>query len=254
MSKEIRDVAQNLLKNKKADVKKVNSLWDKAIKQFIIPEISCFLPDEDVPLRANKTVDILEVVNLAVRTLDQKTIALGSTRAYKNSNNLRVDSKFNEKVPRESVYDTEMYRILLNWLAKVHNFEITSQWHLEQICEDGDYHHLYCDLTIKKSDDPYPVAVLELLATASPPQLEKHFEQVFKYAEKFCPLEVWIVHFSREDTIVTDPYWPCSKLQDRGLNVVHFWHNKEFTNVRMSSRSLNATGNFSETIDEQIIP
>ena len=102
-------------------------------------------------------MDILEVVNSAVRTLDQKTIALGSTCAYKNSNNLQVDSKFNEKVPRESVYDTEMYRILLNWLAKVHNFEITSQWHLEQICEDGDYHHLYCDLTIKKSDDPYPL-------------------------------------------------------------------------------------------------
>ncbi|CAJ0644012.1 2675_t:CDS:2, partial [Entrophospora sp. SA101] len=135
----------------------------------------------------------------------------------------------------------QSHHIFFTTLYNISNDNYMSKEIRDQICEDGDYHHLYCDLTIKKSDDPYPVAVLELLATASPPQLEKHFEQVFKYAEKFCPLEVWIVHFSREDTIVTDPYWPCSKLQDRGLNVVHFWHNKEFTNVRMSSRSLNAT-------------
>ena len=69
-------------------------------------------------------------------------------------NHLRVETKCNVKVPKECVYDTEMYQILMNWLAKDHDFEITSQWHLEQICEDGDYHHFYCDLTIKKSDDP----------------------------------------------------------------------------------------------------
>ncbi len=33
----------------------------------------------------------------------------------------------------------------------------------------------------------------------------------------------------REDTIITNPYFPCKLLQDRGLtlNVVHFWHDKE---------------------------
>ncbi|CAG8517749.1 8307_t:CDS:2 [Racocetra fulgida] len=53
------------------------------------------------------------------------------------------------KVPRESVYDAEMYRILHNWLVKVHNFEVTGQCHLEQVC-DGEYDHLYCDLAITK--------------------------------------------------------------------------------------------------------
>ncbi|CAJ0832895.1 11583_t:CDS:2 [Entrophospora sp. SA101] len=204
--------------------------------------MSHLFPNEDVPMQANGSVNILEVVKSVVRTFDKNTIAQGSFRSYKSSNHLCIDSKKRAKVPRESVYDAEMYRILHNWLVKVHGFEITGQWHLESICADGDFHHFYCDLTIKKHDATNPVAILELLATVSQPKLDNHFEQVFKYAEQLCPLEVWIVHFSREDAVVTDPYWPCNELQDKGLNVIHLWHNKEFTNVRMSSRSLDAIG------------
>ena len=207
----------------------------------------------DIPLRNNGSIDILEVLKVAVREFDQGTIALGSSRSYKSSNHLYVNSEHYIKVLRESTYDAEMYRILVNWLRKIHSYEITSQWHLEQVCEDGDYHHFYCDLTIKKSDDPNPVAVLELLATGSIPKLKKHFEQVFTYADQLCPQEVWIVHFSQKDSVVIDPYWPCEKLQERGLNVVHFWHDKEFENVRMSARFRNATGKFYEIIDEPIL-
>ncbi|CAG8703618.1 14050_t:CDS:1, partial [Gigaspora rosea] len=106
-----------------------------AKKQCKVPEISCFCPSVDVPLQANGFVNTLEVLKSAVRTFDQKTIALGSTRSYKYSNNLQVDSKCNESVPRECVYDAEMYRIMYHWLAKVHRFEITSQWHLEGIIQ-----------------------------------------------------------------------------------------------------------------------
>ncbi|CAG8709204.1 103_t:CDS:2, partial [Racocetra fulgida] len=101
-------------------------------------------------------------------------------------------------------------------VLKVHGYEITGQWHLEQVCDDGSYHHYYCDLTIKKPDNPHPEALIELLATASVSKLNGHFDQVFKYAEHLCPQEVWIVHFSREDFVVTKPYWPSQKLQDRG--------------------------------------
>ncbi|CAG8583544.1 2088_t:CDS:2 [Ambispora gerdemannii] len=152
-----------------------------------------------------------------------------------------LTSPMTPQIPRESTYDAEMYRILVNWLRKIHGYEITSQWHLEQVCEDGDYHHFYCDLTIKKSDDHNPLAVLELLATGSIPKLKNHFEQVFTYADQLCPQEVWVVHFSREDSVVVDPYWPSDKLQGKGLNVIHFWHDKEFKNVRMS-----ATGKYCE--------
>ena len=208
----------------------------------------------DVPLLVNGSVDIFEVVKSTVRSFDSKTIALGSSRSYKRSNHLLVDSKQNVKVPRESTYDAEMYRILANWLAKVHGFEVTSQWHLEQVCDDGEYHHFYCDLTIKEADAPNPIAVIEVLASGSTPKIKKHFEQVFTYADQLHPLEVWIVHFSREDSVVSDPYWPSEKLQDRGLNVIHFWHNESFKDVRMSARFQDATGQFCEIIDEQIIP
>ncbi|CAG8777595.1 31637_t:CDS:2, partial [Racocetra persica] len=158
-------------------------------RQCTITNAHFLFPGVNVPLRADESLDILEMLKLAC----------------------------NEKVPRESTYDTEMYRILMNWLAKDHDFEITSQWHLKQVCEDGDWHHLYSDLTIKRSADPNPVALLELIATGSIPKLKKHFEQIFKYADQLCPQE------------------------GRGLNVVHFWHDKEFKNVHMSSRFRDAT-------------
>ena len=178
---------------------------------------------------------------------------LGSFRSYKSSNHLYVNSEHYIKVPRESTYDAEMYRVLVNWLRKIHGYEITGQWHLEQVCDDGDYHHLYCDLTIKNPDSPHLKAFLELLATASIPKLNGHFEQVFKYEEQLHPREIWIVHFSREDYIVTKPYWPCEKLQERGLNVIHFWHDREFKNVRMSARFRDTTGRCYEIIDEIIL-
>ena len=208
----------------------------------------------DIPLRNNGSIDVLDILKTAVRDFDQGTIALGSSRSYKSSNHIYVNSEHFIKVPRESTYDAEMYWVLANWLRKFHGFEITGQWHLEQVCDDGNYHHLYCDLTIKKPDSSHPEALLELLATASISKLNGHFEQVFKYTEQLRPQEIWIVHFSREDFVVSDPYWPCKKLQERGLNVVHFWHDKEFKNVRMSARFRDITGKFRDIIDKPILP
>jgi len=207
----------------------------------------------DIPLRSDGSIDILEILKTAVRDFDQGIISLGSSHSYKSSNHLYVNSEHYIKVPRESTYDAEMYWVLMNWLRKIHGYEITGQWHLEQVCNDGDYHHLYCDLTIKNPDSPHLEALLELLATASISKLNGHFEQVFKYEEQLHPREIWIVHFSREDYIVTNPYWPCEKLQEKELNVVHFWHDREFKNVRMSARFQDITGRHYEIIDEIIL-
>ncbi|RIA79612.1 hypothetical protein C1645_840286, partial [Glomus cerebriforme] len=81
ISQNVRDIAQNLIKSSKSDIKNVNSLWEKAIKEKkispplapVLPSSSssssssvlgkrCFYPDMDVPLHANGSVDILEVV------------------------------------------------------------------------------------------------------------------------------------------------------------------------------------------------
>ncbi|KAF0421765.1 P-loop containing nucleoside triphosphate hydrolase protein [Gigaspora margarita] len=157
-------------------------------------------------------MDVFEVVKVTVRTFDQKTIALGSSRFYKSSNHLLVNSKQNAKVPREGTYDAEMYRILTNWLTKVHGYEITGQWHLDGICDDGSYHHFYCDLTIKEADVTNPIAVIEILASGSVPKIKKHFDHVSKYVNQLCPEEVWIVHFSREDSIVIRRKVKCHAL------------------------------------------
>src|SRR5262249_18588459 len=116
----------------------------------------------DIPFQNDESVDILEILKTAVCDFDQGIIALGSFRSYKSSNHLYVNFKHYIKVLRESIYDAEMYQVLVNWLKKVHGYEITGQWHLEQVCDDRNYHYLYCDLTIKKPNSPYLEGLLEL--------------------------------------------------------------------------------------------
>ncbi|GES85652.1 P-loop containing nucleoside triphosphate hydrolase protein [Rhizophagus clarus] len=123
----------------------------------------------NVPLQDNKSIDILEILKTAVCDFDQSIIALGSSRSYKNSNHLYVNSEHYIKVLRESTYDAEMYQVL-------------------------------------KSDNPQLEALLELLAMASISKLEGHFEQVFKYEKQLHPQEIWIIHFSRKDYVVTNLY------------------------------------------------
>ncbi|GBB85531.1 hypothetical protein RclHR1_12020001, partial [Rhizophagus clarus] len=258
-SQEIHEVVRNLLLKKKVSGKKgrkpladTSNLQEEIIEKPVSSKSDSLVSSTpvakkrsiskvldasaDIPLRSDGNIDILEILKIAVRDFDQGIISLGSSRSYKSSNHLYVNSEHYIKVPKESTYDAEMYRVLVNWLRKIHGYEITGQWHLEQVCDDGDYHHLYCDLTIKKPENPHLEALLELLATASISKLDGHFEQVFKYEEQLHPREIWIVHFSREDYVVTNPYWPSEKLQEKELNVVHFWHDRDFKNVRISVR------------------
>ncbi|CAG8717678.1 1348_t:CDS:2, partial [Acaulospora morrowiae] len=145
----------------------------------------------NIPLQDSKSIDILKNLKTAVHNFDQGIITLGSSCSYKSSNHLYVNSEHYIKVPRKSTYDAEIY------------------WHPEQVCDDGNYHHLYCDPTIKKLILP----IWKLFSKASIPKLNVHFKQVFKYEKQLHPREIWILHFSCEDFVVSDPYWPCEKLQ-----------------------------------------
>ncbi|CAG8650478.1 20555_t:CDS:2, partial [Cetraspora pellucida] len=272
-SQEILEVVKNLLLKKKVSGKKgripladTSKLQEGIIEKPAFSKSDSFISSipvakkrsiskvldasADIPFQNDGSVDILEILKTAVRDFDQGIIALGSSYSYKSSNHLYINSEHYIKVTRKSTYDAEMYRVLVNWLIKIHGYEITSQWHLEKVCDDEEYHHLYCDLTIKKPNGPHLEALLELLAMTSISKLDGHFEQVFKYEEQLQPQEIWIIHFSHEDFIITNLYWQCEKLQKRVLNVVHFWHNREFKNVRMSARFRNVTGNMQSEIDE----
>ena len=99
-----------------------------AKKQSIgkVLNISVKLP-VDIPLWNDGSIDVLDILKTTVHDFDQGTIALGSSRSYKSSNHIYVNSEHFIKVPRESTYDAEMYRVLVNWLRKFHGFEITGQ-------------------------------------------------------------------------------------------------------------------------------
>ncbi|CAG8455397.1 15864_t:CDS:2 [Funneliformis caledonium] len=45
----------------------------------------------NVPLKANGSLDILEVIKSAVHIFDKDTIEIGSSRSYKSSKHLRID-------------------------------------------------------------------------------------------------------------------------------------------------------------------
>lgn len=77
---------------------------------------------------------------------------------------------------------------------------------------------------------------------------------MLNYADKLKSREVWLVHFSREDSVASYPYWPCEQLQGRGLNVVHFWHDICFTKVCMSAKFRDATGESQTIVNQQILP
>ncbi|GES97784.1 P-loop containing nucleoside triphosphate hydrolase protein [Rhizophagus clarus] len=134
-----------------------------------------------LPLRSNQSLDTLEVLKTVVRYFDTDMIVQGSLFSYKNSNHLVVDSQCYNKVLREN----------------------------------GDPHHLYCDFAMKFNSSTFPIAILELVVTASSSDLECHYIRIFEYASQLCLDEIWVIHFSCEDNFV--PYWPRKRLQKKGL-------------------------------------
>ncbi|SRR5437763_11333287 len=120
-----------------------------------------------------------------------------------------------------------MNRILINWISKQRNFEVTCQWHLVEYHANKKDKHRYSDIVIKT---PYQMIVLELLATATKTQLNEHFVQALGYGNKLSAEDVWIVHFTCEDNSTQNPYYPSNEELSK-LNIVHFLHDEEFKSV-----------------------
>ncbi|RIA78690.1 hypothetical protein C1645_842599 [Glomus cerebriforme] len=128
---------------------------------------------------------------------------------------VRVNNARNQPVPRESVYDSELYRVLWNWL-------------------------------IIRS--PYgQVIVLELLATATEGELNEHYNRVLNYARLLVANESWIVHFTCEDDYNKKPLWPSDALLKQNLLVVHFCHDIDFKRVDMTVCWWNSKRNIMST-------
>ncbi|RGB29297.1 hypothetical protein C1646_672570 [Rhizophagus diaphanus] len=197
------------------------------ILQRVIPNVFPSRPREEIPFFKNsQDLDTLIALKFAVITFDKDIISLACFRSFKTAK-VWVNGKRNQHVPRESVYDAELCRILRNWLS-VANFKVTGQWHL---ISNGNKKHRYSDIVI---DTPFgEKIVLELLATADTNDLDEHFQRALDYARLLSADETWIVHITCEDNYVERPHWPSNSQLKMNLNVVHFYHNHLFTRINL---------------------
>jgi hypothetical protein len=99
------------------------------------------------------------------------------------------------------------------------------------------------------------VVILELSATSTEEELREHFDRAISYGRNFSARlvkDMWMVHFTCMDGATLSPIWPTSNQQELGLNVVHFWHDLQFTTIRMSARWLDESGNVVSVDDEEV--
>ncbi|RIA78879.1 hypothetical protein C1645_849727 [Glomus cerebriforme] len=206
-------------------------------------------PTISVPRMKDGFLKTLDILREAIHCFDKTIISNAYNRSFKTAL-VPVDSYRNVKVPRESVYDTELNRILINWVVKECNFQVTGQWHLiDHTGNNQKDKHYYSDIVIVT---PLQTVVLELLATPTINELDKHFERVLDYAEILSADDIWIVNFTCEDDVTKEPHWPPNDGKFERVNVVHFFHNQKFENVRMSARYISNPGAFSYITDQVI--
>ncbi|KAF0517974.1 transcriptional regulator [Gigaspora margarita] len=225
---------------------RISSIFvDELIRRQVIPVLYKSAPTCAVPKKLDGTLDIISTLKIAVQHFDKEIIRRAFDRSFKTAH-MYVKGQEDVLVPRESVYDTELNRILVNWIAKQIGSEVTGQWHIVEPFANQKNKHAYSDIVIKT---PKQTIILELLATATKKELDKHAVKVLDYAEKLSANEMWIVHFTCED--YTTPYWPSDRKFEK-INVVHFFHDRMLKNIQMNVRSISTPGTF-KYLDDVIL-
>jgi hypothetical protein len=136
---------------------KMSSVFiDGLIRRRIIPLIYPSLLTIPVPQTDEGSLKTLDTLREAIRYFDKTIIINSFKRSFKTAL-VTVNGRRNMRVPRESVYNTELNRILVNWIVKENMFEVTGQWHLIEHA-DNDKHN-YSDIIIMSA---YQKVVLEL--------------------------------------------------------------------------------------------
>jgi hypothetical protein len=190
-------------------------------------------PTEPPFYNSRQSVDILSALTEALKCFDKRLIHLAPSRSYKIST-VVVNGSRKAQVPRESVYDTELMRILSNWFQTHHGWTVTGQWHLKTPLRK----HKYTDIVLRKEGQP--PTVLELLATGDRDFVNKHIDKTPEYMAILKAKEAWVIHFTREDDYA--PVWQSDIMLNKGVNVVHICHNLEFTDVLMMWRWKDSAG------------
>ncbi|RUS16242.1 hypothetical protein BC937DRAFT_91453 [Endogone sp. FLAS-F59071] len=217
---------------------------DALIRRRILPRLDTACPKTAPVKRTNGTYDILQIVMTAVHYFNKDVLRNAVTRAFKAPKYGRVEGKTLQDVPRESVYDSELYRIFMNWLVRDYRMRITGQWHVvtetDPINPTSKVDHEYFDIVISTRINRQPMIILELMASGVKAEVQKHFAKALKYGSRFDNPEIWVINFTCLDNATTLPVWQNDDELNRGLNVAHFWHDLAFKQMRMCARWLEA--------------
>ncbi|CAG8761697.1 8437_t:CDS:2, partial [Racocetra fulgida] len=194
---------------------------DAGTYKQIVPKVFPTSPKVEVPYHPSTGVlDILTTLTQVVRVFDQETIK--SNNSFKIAH-VPVNNANNREVPRESVYDAELYRVMSNWLSR---FTVTGQWHLKYRA-GGHINNKYVDIVISRPD--HPTIALELLATATKEEFKEHYEWAILYDKKLPADETW------------------------GLRVVYLWHDLDFTKIRITACWWDTNNNTKHVTDVEEI-
>lgn len=120
---------------------------------------------------------------MVIQFFDKDIITINAfKRSFKSSGDLYVNGRKKKRVPRKSMYNTKLNRILVNWLSNRAGIEVTGQWHLIKNV-NKDNKDAYSDIVItEKSQVIHQTIILKLLAIATRSELNEHFKKMLKYA------------------------------------------------------------------------
>jgi len=112
--------AEEVLKSEGNDYRIASAFIDSFVRRYVIPAKYPRSPSTLAPKEyEDGPLDILETLKMAIRFFDKELIRLAPVQSYKGSGKaIRVGGNHSVRVPRESVYDTELSRILTNWLNR----------------------------------------------------------------------------------------------------------------------------------------
>ena len=221
--------AQGALSRRVAEEPKyrvASPLIDALVTLQVIPNQFPIAPMIPVPI----ILDIPFVLTEVLKCFDKDLIQSAYSCSFKTSM-VPVNGSYHSQVPRESIYDTELMRILCNWLRRG-GWSVTGRWHLKT--PDGK--HKYSDAVLQKGE--HSPIVLEFVATADAKTIRAHIEKTPGYMGLLSADEGWVIHFTCEDGFT--PTWQTPDELSRGVNVIHVSHREAFKKITLHIYSKDA--------------
>ncbi|RUS18183.1 hypothetical protein BC937DRAFT_89064 [Endogone sp. FLAS-F59071] len=213
---------------------------DSLIRRRILPSLDKFAPKKAPIKRTNETYDVLQLVLDAVKYFNKDILCNAFIHAYKTPRYGKVEGRTFQNVPRESVYDSELYRVLICWLVDLYGMRVTGQWHATTVADpnnlDSKLEHEFFDIVISTRITQQPHIILELMASGVKNEVQEHYDKALKYGSHVENPEVWVIHFTCLDDVTVQPHLQSESELNQGLNVAHFWHNRVFTKLRLWAR------------------